>query len=773
MITNLAELPGMGELWAETLGDPRIRIAVLDGPVDRGHPCFDGVELSGLETRLSDAVHGGRMSAHGTHVASVIFGQPGSPVHGIAPESSGLLAVIYSDRNQGPTSQRDLAQAIHQAVQAGAQVVNISGGELSNTGQADPMLAEAVRHCRDKGVLIVAAAGNDACRCLHVPAALPSVLAVGAMDEWGRPLDSSNWGDVYQSQGVLAPGHNILGALPGGGTALRSGTSYAAPVVTGIVALLLSEQLARGENPDPLAVGSAILASATPCNEQLAADCRRFLAGRLNVPGARALISKKRRNAMSNERTAADSFPINAANQLGPSNDGAVTLQHAVDAAAVQPSESVDSGAQPSGGHVEANGQKATATQPNSSSEVRAPYFQATRAPRHGGMSSPVKPSSVLASDCACKANNSKRYVFAIGSLNYDFGTEARRDSFRERMPPITPDGLPYLEPYPPPDQTPPAGTYFPANPYDARQMVNYLAGFPTPKHPFPTQGGFPTLPSFPRDYPTPTPTDPEVPPFPESPPLFPPPLIPMPDGYRGFPAQITEATELIWTLNIELTPVYAIRPDGNFSTEVYQRLVEFLAGQVRPLDDKHYVARVSIPGYLTGETVQLFSGQVVPVLVPYLRGMYAWNERQLILQVLQRFGLTVDSATGKTAGSQVRNFLRRVYYELRNLGQSSQERALNYAATNAFQAASIIVALAQKFPSEDDQHPVPTFELQSITVERSPFCRIDSDCWDVYLKFFFPDSILKARDLYSYTIDVSDPYPVSIGELRQWSVPN
>jgi subtilisin family serine protease len=84
------------------------------------------------------------------------------------------------------------------------------------------------------------AAGNDGGECLHLPAALESVLAVGAMDAQGRPLDFSNWGQAYQSQGLLAPGENLLGAKPGGGTILRSGTSFATPIVSGIVALLLS-----------------------------------------------------------------------------------------------------------------------------------------------------------------------------------------------------------------------------------------------------------------------------------------------------------------------------------------------------------------------------------------------------------------------------------------------------------------------------------------------------------------------------------------------------
>src|SRR5262249_25159024 len=158
--------------------------------------------------------------------------------------------------------------------------------ELSNIGEADPMLASAVRSCNDQGALIVAAAGNDSCRCLHVPAALPSVLAVGAMDTQGLPLESSNWGDTYLTPGVLSPGQDMLGASPGGGTALKSGTSFATPVVSGVAALLLSAQLARGVKPNAQEVREAILATAIPCNQQVFADCQRFLAGSLNIPGA-------------------------------------------------------------------------------------------------------------------------------------------------------------------------------------------------------------------------------------------------------------------------------------------------------------------------------------------------------------------------------------------------------------------------------------------------------------------------------------------------------
>ncbi|HAO10106.1 MAG TPA: hypothetical protein DCQ51_02730, partial [Planktothrix sp. UBA8407] len=99
------------------------------------------------------------------------------------------------------------------------------------------------------------------------------------------------------------------------------------------------------------------------------------------------------------------------------------------------------------------------------------------------------------------------------------------------------------------------------------------------------------------------------------------------------------------------------------------------------------------------------------------------------------------------------------IYYDLRNLGTTSQDRALNFASTNAFQAATTFA-----------QAVGAGMELDSITVEKSPFCRLDSDCWDVKLKFFDPENSRRAKKIYRFTIDVSDTIPVTLGDVRSWS---
>ncbi|MGH7139053.1 MAG: S8 family serine peptidase, partial [Pirellulales bacterium] len=161
---TLWSVPGLSSLCAETSGDARICVAVLDGPVDRSHPCFAQARLTELPTLVSEVPGNGRMTAHGTHIASMLFGNPESQVRGIAPACRGVIAPIFSDDREGPTSQLDLARAINEAVEAGAHVINISGGELTNDGEAEPLLARAVRFCKDEGVLVVAAAGNNSCR---------------------------------------------------------------------------------------------------------------------------------------------------------------------------------------------------------------------------------------------------------------------------------------------------------------------------------------------------------------------------------------------------------------------------------------------------------------------------------------------------------------------------------------------------------------------------------------------------------------------------------
>lgn len=622
-------LTGLEELRTKTLGDPRVCVAVVDGLVDTSHPCFQGASLEVLSTLVQDQGTAGRMAAHGTHVASLLFGQPGSEAAGIAPGCRGLIVPVFSDQ-RSYLPQIDLARAITQAVEAGAHLINVSGGQKIEAGGADDFLEKAVRLCQERGVLIVAAAGNNGCDCIHAPAALPAVLAVGAMDDEGRPLPSSNWGAAYQENGILAPGASILGAKPGGGTYTASGTSFATPIVTGVAALLLSMQLVRGERPDPVAVKRALLESASPCEVPSGEESdRRCLAGRLHVPAAMKILWNGE-ETMSEELASKTRVAEQGVQASGCGCGGAK-----------DPQDDKENGLSPSGS-VAATG------------------------PSRG-----VRPSS------------GGNMVYALGVLGYDFGSEARRDSFKQLMPAVKYGDVPV-----------------PSNPHDARQMVDYLK------------------------------------------------------------ENLSEARSLVWTLNMELTPLYALEPAGPFARDVYQVLQRLLDGQVQAESSKAWIERVSIPGRLTGQSVRLFSGQVVPVIsIDAPRGLYGWNVNTLQDAAIAAVKQSIPDAKEQIARKALTSFLYQVYHKLRNLGQSSQDRALNFAATNAFQVASVF-----------GEAVGAGMELDDIQVQKSPFCRMDSDCWDVTLGFFDTENLMRARKRFQFTIDVSDVIPVSLGEVRSWS---
>jgi cyanobactin maturation PatA/PatG family protease len=227
--------------------------------------------------------------------------------------------------------------------------------------------------------------------------------------------------------------------------------------------------------------------------------------------------------------------------------------------------------------------------------------------------------------------------------------------------------------------------------------------------------------------------------------------------------ANPSESTKLIWTFNLELTPIYAIEAEVPYAREVYEFLRKALTGQVQKENSPDYVSRVSLPGLLSSRTVRLYSGQVVPLVVAQYRGLWSWSPNALVETVTGRF----DAAKHENVRASLQNFLDKVYYELRNLGQSSPDRALNFSATNAFQATDAMCRAL------NPKHAVPgagVYTLDRNSVSKSPFCRMDSDCWDVKLTFFDAENERRARMVMRFTVDVSDELPVTLGPVRHWA---
>ena len=206
------------------------------------------------------------------------------------------------------------------------------------------------------------------------------------------------------------------------------------------------------------------------------------------------------------------------------------------------------------------------------------------------------------------------------------------------------------------------------------------------------------------------------------------------------------EAQSLIWTLNLDATPIYAIMPTGPFASIAYERL--------RTLVRDENIERVSTPGYLAG-SARLLSGQVVPAIIPEVRGIFGWSVPALIEKLRQAYP---GGPADEVQDNKIREYLERIYYEFRNLGVTPQERALNFSATNAFQIAGVMATAT-----------AADMGLDTIVVEKSPICRADSDCYDVKLQFFNLDDSRRAGKVFRFTIDVSDVLPVTIGRVRSW----
>jgi hypothetical protein len=788
--SSLAErVPGLAELWSETLGDRQICIAILDGAVDLSHPALQPAEVTQHDILRRAGEPGTLSREHGAFVTSIIFGGHEGPVKGIAPNCRGLVIPIYRDDGIRVTcTQSDLAQAIQEAIRLGAHVINISGGELSPEGKASEELREAIRSCVRHDRVLVAAGGNDGCReCLHVPGALPSVLAVGAMDREGQPLPSSNWGEIYQLQGILAPGHEIPGAVPNGSITVRSGSSFAAPVVSGIAGLLLSLQRKRGERPDPFLVREALLRTAQGCPDTSPAACDRLLGGRLNVHGATQFLQTGGQTmASDNTHHVSAESP---GRQAGQSAEPPCSEPREQDAMRTPVSATYDSAAQP-------------AARPAGS---RSRGFESA-------------PGVAPSGGCGCQGG-ARESVYAIGELDIDFISPARRDSIQENAPRLPP------------------GFGFDPSIENRWTFLRYLLGIDfTPE-------------------------------------------ANVQDEVRAMLGEarkqslvngnLYDAESVLWVLKQEECPIYAIKPEGPFAGAVYRQLAIFLIEQifrnydeftregvsehclndfypcfggtqqpfraslsvsesaslagetaegespsrgrrrrgkddtdkggeeqgeeaetgraVTMIDRAHELLRepqvsashIAIAGEVTG-TAQLFTGEEVEVICPVMRGMQNWNTRRLIDALLRALNTDGLEEQGTLFGLKV---VSRLYDLVRNPGKDPCDRAKNYLATkelfNLARTLSnpvFLSMLGAYGPPESD----PDKRTMQINVREFLNIAIDDlDCkpgrcvrygaepYEVELSFYNFANQFMGTAVVSQTIDVSDVVPVAMDRPR------
>jgi subtilisin family serine protease len=139
------------------------------------------------------------------------------------------------------TTPEELAAAMIECIEAGARVLNLSAALSQASPKGERKLQEALDHALDRGVIAVAAAGNQGTIGGSAITRHPAVIPVVASHRRGGPLDESNLGNSIGRRGLSAPGEDITSLGASGQPLTFRGTSAATPFVTGTVALLWSE----------------------------------------------------------------------------------------------------------------------------------------------------------------------------------------------------------------------------------------------------------------------------------------------------------------------------------------------------------------------------------------------------------------------------------------------------------------------------------------------------------------------------------------------------
>lgn len=824
-VFHAAAIPGVPELWQVTQGDPLVCVAIIDGPANLDHPCLRGANLGQTEIAASCQRSSAAAFDHGTQVASLIFGQPGSPVRGLAPRCRGLLIPIFScDEASGqlqPAHARTLAQAIRQAAEAGADIINISGGQPRLDDGSEQELREAIESVADRA-LIVAAVGNEGGLWPHVPGVFPTVLAVGSMSAAGEPSAFSNFSPEYQNNGILAPGENWLTARGDGSLTTVSGTSFSTAALSGIAALLLSWQRSHRRPLSPVQLRQTLLETAVACELRPTSNCPRLLGGRLNLPAARTSLQRSE-STLSISAIPQGTEPMNfpapasskftaAAGYSGPSGPSGITAA-CTSAPASQPA------AKPAG----------------------------------------------CGCGCGCSAAP-LQIVFPVGTLNYDFPSVARELSIQQHMDTIKATG-------------------YKPHPRNKLDLLRHLLGFSEYQVEY-FQGkvtditndlavtGSPKSILVTLDKDVFDPADPTKDQFrrielqgirikndsdkeealngtkcivrttAHTPSLALPGNQFILDGYAfavpasrdlkraeflfprtcfsknvvKHPARFYDARALIWLLVRDRAPLFAIAPDGPYAEDAYRELAMFLLhsagleelglnvyytnvngvkGEVSPpwdpcfnaVDECHAFAdpscyanyqnrlaipkklrveatdRVAIPGTLTGKTrLSIGQDQFLDTINPDMRGTSEWSFEGLVRMIkevrdeLKKQGETVPAE--KELENLMRDLVARLTEEVRNSGRRVEERALNFAAVELIRS---IILSAGKFLGE-------TLHLDTVfPPQRSEVCQENSECFTVSVSFFNPDNVELANTVVSLTVDVSDVVPALLDEPRAY----
>lgn len=213
---------------AETLGaGAKVRVAVIDTAIDATHPVLAGKVVSGYNFVNGTTVtqsSGIGQDWHGTASSGRILDGAGGANIELMPVQ------VFGTSGGAPWST--IIKAINYAVDNGAQVINMSLGGMAGS----PLVQQAIDRATEKGIIVVASAGNHGTEAPAYPASYNGVISVAASNEAGRKAGFSAYGSTVD---ITAPG-DTRQLLSHGGTRMSRGTSFSAPFITGMLALLKS-----------------------------------------------------------------------------------------------------------------------------------------------------------------------------------------------------------------------------------------------------------------------------------------------------------------------------------------------------------------------------------------------------------------------------------------------------------------------------------------------------------------------------------------------------
>ncbi|WP_083566929.1 S8 family serine peptidase [Hyphomicrobium sp. CS1GBMeth3] len=216
-----------------------VRIGIIDTSFDISHPAFK--KLKAIRKEFLDDVYPSDEDWHGTAILSLLAGDPDSGTPGLVPDATFLLATAFRSDAAGnaSTDTGKLLEALDWLDKLDVDIVN-----MSFAGPRDPAVAKAIERMSLKGVVFVAAAGNmGPAAGASYPAAYPHVIAVTAVNRDGESYRNANRGAYVD---IAAPGVDVLTALPGAKQGFQTGTSFAAPFVTAILATRISSGIIEG-----------------------------------------------------------------------------------------------------------------------------------------------------------------------------------------------------------------------------------------------------------------------------------------------------------------------------------------------------------------------------------------------------------------------------------------------------------------------------------------------------------------------------------------------